>query len=207
MNNRSEAIERAVLIAAVEQAADGIIITDTDGTIQYVNAAFASLTGYTSDEVVGQNPRILKSGRQAPATYEQLWNTIRSGVVWHGELINRRKDGTFYHEDMRITPVKGSNGEIVNFIAIKRDVTKRRKAEDAQRLLAAIAESSDDAIVAYAPTGSILTWNRAAELIFGYSADPCAARSISSQTNWNPAKHCPRRSRLIAISSRHSTRS
>src|ERR1700733_13525154 len=101
MNNQGEAIERAVLIAAVEQAADGIIITGTDGTIQYVNAAFSSLTGYTSDEVVGQNPRILKSGRQTPATYEQLWNTIGSGRVWHGELINRRKDGTFYHEDMR----------------------------------------------------------------------------------------------------------
>lgn len=179
VNNQSEAIEHAVLIAAVEQAADGIVITDTDGTIQFVNAAFASLTGYPSDEVVGQNPRIFKSGRQDPATYEQLWNTIRSGKVWHGELINRRKDGTFYYEDMRITPVKGSNGEIVNFIAIKRDVTKRREVEDAQRFLAAIAESSEDAIVAYAPTGSILSWNRAAEVIFGYSAEEVTGKHVT----------------------------
>jgi len=168
MNDRD--IERANLNAAVEQAADGIVITDTSGIIQYVNSAFTSLTGYTSEEVIGQNPRILKSGRQLPATYQDLWNAIRSGEVWHGELINRRKDGTFYHEDMRITPVKGSNGEIVNFIAIKRDVTQRREAEDKQRFVAAIAESSEDAIVAYAPTGIILTWNHAAEMLVGYSA-------------------------------------
>ncbi len=166
-------------MAAVQQAADGIIITDTNGKIEYVNAAFTALTGYTSDEVVGQNPRILKSERQTPATYEQLWNTIRSGQIWHGELINRRKDGTVYHEDMRITPVKGSDGEVVNFIAVKRDVTKRREAEDAPRFLAAIAESSEDAIIAYAPTGIILTWNRAAEVIFGYSAEEATGKHVT----------------------------
>jgi PAS domain S-box-containing protein len=179
MNHDSEVIEQAALIAALEQAADGIVITDTNGKIQYVNAAFTSLTGYTSDEAVGQNPRILKSGTQLPATYEQLWSTIRSGQVWRGELINRRKDGTLYHADTRITPVKGMHGEIVNFLAIKRDVTPRREADEAQRLLAAIAESSEDAIIAYAPTGIILTWNRAAEIIFGYSAPEAIGRHVS----------------------------
>jgi two-component system sensor histidine kinase/response regulator len=172
-------IERAGLVAAVEQAADAILITDTSGKIRYVNPAFTALTGFSSDEVVGQNPRILKSGRQLAATYEQLWNTIQSGGVWHGELINRRKDGTLYHEDMRITPVRGENGEIVNFIALKRDVTRRREAEDAQRFLAAIAESSEDAIVAYTPTGVILTWNRAAEIIFGYPAEEAVGTQVS----------------------------
>jgi PAS domain S-box-containing protein len=179
MNNRRDVIERTVLISAVAQAANSIVLTDTNGEIQYVNAAFTDLTGYGSDEVLGQNLRILKSSRQPPATYGQLWTTIRSGKVWHGELINRRKDGTLYHEDMRITPVKGSNGEIVNFIAIKRDVTKQRAAEDAQTFLAAIAESSEDAIVAYAPLGTILTWNRAAEVIFGYSAAEAIGRHLS----------------------------
>src|SRR5580700_1417544 len=103
MNNHRDVIERTELIAAVEQAADSIVLTDTNGEIQYVNAAFTELTGYSSDEVVGQNLRILKSSRQPPATYGQLWTTIRSGKVWHGELINRRKDGTLYNEDMRIT--------------------------------------------------------------------------------------------------------
>src|ERR1022692_1826857 len=84
-------VERAGLVAAVEQAADGIVITDRDGKIQYVNPAFTTMTGYTREEAVGQNPRILKSGRQSAAFYQQLWNTITSGQVWHGDVINRRK--------------------------------------------------------------------------------------------------------------------
>jgi PAS domain S-box-containing protein len=179
MHNDCQVIDQAALIAALEQAADGVVITDTNGKIQYMNAAFTSLTGYTSDDVVGQNPRILKSGTQLPATYEQLWTTIRSGQVWRGELINRRKDGSLYHADTRITPVKGINGEIVNFLAVKRDVTPLREADEAQRLLDAIAESSEDAIIAYAPTGIILTWNRAAEIIFGYSSPEAIGRHVS----------------------------
>ena len=90
----------------MEQAADGIVITDAGGIIQYVNPAFIRMTGYTSEEAVGQYPSILKSGRHSADFYEQLWKTIRSGQVWVGELLNRRKDGTFYNEEMRITPVR-----------------------------------------------------------------------------------------------------
>jgi PAS domain S-box-containing protein len=114
MSHGSGSIARAGLVAAVEQAADGIVVTDTNGQIQYVNPAFTAMTGYTSEEAVGQNPRILKSGLQPAALYEDLWNTIRSGRVWHGELINRRKDGTLYDEEMRIAPVEDDNGEIVS---------------------------------------------------------------------------------------------
>src|SRR5450759_2866685 len=163
-------IGRASLVAAVEPAEDGIVITDTNGKIQYVNPAFSTMTGYTSEEAVGQYPHILKSGRQPVAFYEELWNTIRSGRVWHGEVINRRKDGTFYNEEMRISPVRDSNGEIVSYIAIKRDVTERRAAEEAQRFLAAIVECSEDAIVANAPDGTILTWTRGAQALLGYTA-------------------------------------
>jgi PAS domain S-box-containing protein len=172
-------LERAGLVAAVEQAADGIIITDIGGKIQYVNPAFTALSGYTSEEAVGQHTRILKSGRQPGAIYEELWNTIRSRQVWHGELINRRKDGTFYQEEMQITPVQGSNGEVVSYIAIKRDVTERREAEEAQRFLAAIVENSEDAIIAFSPPCIILTWNRAAETIFGYSAGEAIGKHVS----------------------------
>ena len=179
MSRGSGSIERAGLVAAVEQAADGIVVTGIDGIIQYVNPAFTAMTGYTSEEAVGQNPRILKSGHQPAAFYEDLWNTIRSGRVWHGELINRRKDGTFYDEEMRITPVEDANGEIVSYIAIKHDVTERRKAEEAQRFLAAIVESSEDAIVAYTPAGVILTWNRGAEAVFGYSAGEAIGKHLS----------------------------
>ena len=172
-------IEQAGLVTAVEQAADGVVITDTEGNIQYVNPAFTAMTGYTSEEAVGQNPRILKSGRHSAALYEDLWNTIRSGRVWHGEMINRRKDGTFYNEEMRITPVEDSNGEIVSYIAIKHDVTVLRAAEEAQRFLAAIVESSENSILTFSPTGIILTWNRGAEAVFGYPAGDVIGKHVS----------------------------
>ena len=135
-----------------------------------MNPAFSAMTGYSSEEAVGQYPRVLKSGCQPAAVYEELWSTVRFGRVWHGELINRRKDGTLYTEEMRITPVLASNGEIVSFIAIKQDVTGRRAAEEAQKFLAAIVESSEDAIIANTLAGTILTWNRGAEAILGHSA-------------------------------------
>jgi PAS domain S-box-containing protein len=172
-------IERASLVAAVDHAADGIVITDTNGKIQYVNPAFTAMTGYSSEEAVGQSPRILKSGRQPAAFYEEIWNTIRSGRVWNGDVINRRKDGTVYREEMRITPLQDSNGEVVSYIAIKHDVTGRRAAEEAQGFLAAIVESSEDAIAASTPAGVILTWNRGAEALFGYTAGDAIGKHVS----------------------------
>ena len=175
----SDNIERTGLIAAVDQAADAIVISGTDGKIQYVNPAFTVLTGYSSDEALGRNPRFLKSGRHPLSTYQDLWSTIQAGKVWNGELINRRKDGTLYREEMRISPVLGSGGEITSYLAIKRDVTERRVVEDAQRFLAAIVESSQDAILSYTPAGIILTWNRGAEAIFGYSAQDAIGKPVS----------------------------
>jgi len=102
--DRRADLERAGLVAAVEQSADSIVITDTSGKIQYVNPAFSAMTGYSREEAVGQNPRVLKSDRQSPEFYKDLWDTVESGKAWRGELINRRKDGTFYTEEMRITP-------------------------------------------------------------------------------------------------------
>jgi PAS domain S-box-containing protein len=163
-------IERAGLVAAVEQAADAIVITDVDGTVQYANPAFTALTGYSREEAVGQNPRFLKSGQTPQEVYQELWSTIVAGRVWHGEVINRRKNGTVYREEMQITPVEGAAGQIVSFIAVKRDVTQVRAERDAQAFLATIVQSSEDAIVAYSPAGTILTWNRGAETVFGYSA-------------------------------------
>jgi len=187
----SRNLARADLVEAIKQAADGVVITDTGGTIQYVNPAFTAMTGYTNQEAVGQNPRILKSGRQPAAFYEDLWRAIRSGEIWHGELTNRRKDGTFYDEQMRIAPVRESSGEIVSYIAIKHDVTERRAAEEARRFLAATVESSEDAIFALAPTGAILTWNRGAESLFGYSAGEAIGRPVSMLTP-------PERQQLLA---------
>jgi len=115
--------------AALDAAADMIVITDRNGTIEYVNEAFTGQTGYEQDEAVGQNPRILKSSQQDTAYYKDLWDTITAGQVWKGTLVNRREDGSEYPEEMTITPVPGADGEIARFIAIKRDISQRIRAE------------------------------------------------------------------------------
>jgi PAS domain S-box-containing protein len=172
-------IERAGLVAAVEQAADGIVVTDTIGIIQCVNPAFTTMTGYTRQEAVGQHTRILKSEHQPEAVYQELWNTIRSGRIWQGDMIYRRKDGTTYHEEMRIAPVRDSNGEVVSYIAVKHDVTEQRAAEQAKGFLAAIVEDSEDAIIAYTPGFIILTWNGGAEAVLGHSAAAAIGKPLS----------------------------
>jgi PAS domain S-box-containing protein len=172
-------VAQASLAAAVEQAADSIVMTDISGRIQFVNPAFTAMTGYTSEEAVGQYPRVLKSGRQTPEFYEELWNTILSGQVWQGELTNRRKDGALYQEEMRISPVRNSNGEVASYIAIKRDISGRHAAEEAQAFLAAIVENSEDSIIACTTAGVIVTFNRGAEVVFGYSPEEVIGQHMS----------------------------
>jgi PAS domain S-box-containing protein len=118
-----------LLSTALESAANGMAITDREGKIIWINPAFTQLTGYSREEAIGQNPRILKSGKQPPEAYEELWRTIIEGNPWHGQLVNRRKDGTFYTEEMTITPVRAGGGEITHFVAVKEDVTERIEAE------------------------------------------------------------------------------
>jgi diguanylate cyclase (GGDEF)-like protein/PAS domain S-box-containing protein len=118
--------------AALEAAANTIVITDYEGKIVWVNRAFTTMTGYSKEEVLGKNPRLLKSGELPDSFYATLWSTISSGKVWHGELVNRRKDGTTYTEEMTITPVTRDVGNPDNnyFVAIKQDVTDRKRAEE-----------------------------------------------------------------------------
>lgn len=114
---------------ALQAAANGVVITDQNASILWVNDAFTALTGYRAAEVIGQNPRLLKSGQQDDEFYRQMWVTICAGRVWRGEVVNRRKDGSLYSEEMNITPVLGSGGDITHYIAIKQDVTARKQAE------------------------------------------------------------------------------
>src|ERR1039457_1267870 len=129
----SEAVKRLNLqAAALEAAANAIVITDFHGTIMWVNHAFTTMTGYSNEEVLGKNARLLKSGKQPQSYYADLWSTISSGKVWHGELVNRRKDGTTYTEEMTITPIAQNVGQAnwSHFIAIKQDITERKRAEE-----------------------------------------------------------------------------
>lgn len=112
------------LTTAIEQTADTVVITDRNGRIQYVNPAFEKLTGYSQAEAIGINPRILKSGLHSSEFYKNMWDTISSGKVWKGRICNKRKDGTFFTEDARISPVLSSNSEIQNYVAVKQDITK-----------------------------------------------------------------------------------
>jgi len=116
-------------VAALDAAANTIVITDVQGSIVWANAAFTKQTGYSLNEAVGHNPRILKSGSQSREFYDALWSTIRNGSVWQGELKNRRKDGSVYDEEMTITPVRSASGEITHFIAIKQDISQRKQLE------------------------------------------------------------------------------
>jgi two-component system cell cycle response regulator len=122
--------------SALEAAANPIVITRRDSTIIWVNQAFEHLSGYTRDEILGQSTSLLKSGHQPASFFKNMWGTILCGQKWRGELVNRRKDGSLFQEEMTIAPVKNATGEITHFIAIKLDISERRLAEEEIRHLA-----------------------------------------------------------------------
>ncbi len=125
--------ERQRLWAAIEQSAEAVIIADASGAIEYVNPAFVRVTGYSSDEVLGQNPRILKSDVHGPAFYAAMWKSLTSGQSFVGDLTNRHKDGTLFEEEAVISPIHDAAGTITSYVAVKRDVTRERALEAAHQ--------------------------------------------------------------------------
>jgi PAS domain S-box-containing protein len=121
------------LAAAVEQTGDSVVITDTAGNIEYVNPAFERISDYTKEEVMGQNPRILKSGKTDPAIFEELWQTISRGDVWVGQMINRRKDGTLFYERATISAVQDETGNVAHYVAVKQDTTNENELQEQLR--------------------------------------------------------------------------
>jgi len=123
------------LTRAVEQSPVTVVITDTEGHIEYVNPKFTHLTGYAADEVLGKNPRFLKSGEQSREFYERLWTTILAGREWHGEFHNRKKNGELFWELSSISPVRDREGNVTHFVAVKEDVTERKLLEEERERL------------------------------------------------------------------------
>ena len=131
MIDRRQAAEREQLLStAVEQAAESVIITDASGIIQYTNPVAETISGYSSDELIGRTANILKSGKQDDFFYKALWETINAGRMWSGRFINKKKDGTEYQEDASISPVYDKSGKLTNFVAVKRDVTKEIELQE-----------------------------------------------------------------------------
>lgn len=166
---------------ALDCAANGIVITDRDGKIVWVNRAFSGSTGYAPEEVAGQNPRFLKSGEHGDDFYREMWATILTGQIWHGVIINRKKDGSLIHEDMTITPIQNGSQEITHFIAIKKDITERIRDQHALReseeRLQTVIENLVEGLVISELDGRLVHWNRAAIEMNGFtSLEECLRR-------------------------------
>jgi PAS domain S-box-containing protein len=175
--------ERKLLMAAIDQAGEVIVITDVDGTIQYVNPAFELITGYTHDEAVGLNPRELKSGEHDDAFYREMWDTLNRGETWGGQFINKKKDGTLYTEEATISPVRDASGKTLNYVAVKRDISDRRKAEEELRhlrnYLSNIINSMPSVLVGVDFDGNITQWNAEAERSTGISPVEAAGKPLA----------------------------
>ncbi|MFZ4520393.1 MAG: PAS domain S-box protein [Bacteroidales bacterium] len=169
------------LSTAVEQSANTIVITDIHGRIEYVNQRFTELTGYSPAEVIGQNPRILKSGFQDDAFYKNLWTTISSGNEWKGEFFNVKKNGEFFWEFTSIAPIRNLDGELINYIAIKEDITERKQSEkeltEAKEFAELLYRVIPSALFTVDLDQKITSWNEQAAAITGFSREEMIGNS------------------------------
>lgn len=150
----SEPDQLRKLSSVVEQSAEAVLITNREGIIEYVNPAFEQISGYQKDELIGQTPRLLRSGTYPPEYYTALWKTILEGDVFHSEIVNRRKDGSLYHEEKIITSLRNTAGEITHFVSTGRDITERIRAEEERdRLREALRKKERLAIIGQTVAG------------------------------------------------------
>ena len=159
------------LTQAIEQTAAAIVITDERGRIEYVNPSFTEITGYTKEETLGKDTSILKSGEHPAAFYREMWETVQRGDTWHGELVNRRKDGSTYIEEQVITPIRDERGNITHYVAVKQDITARKEAEETIRKLSQAVEQSASTVVITNRDGEIEYANPSFTRVTGYSLE------------------------------------
>jgi len=163
------------LSEAVEHSPVTVMITDKDGTIEYVNPSFSEVTGYSAKETIGQNPRILKSGTHPGSFYKDLWDTILAGKTWRGEFLNRKKSDEEFWESTSISAIRNDQGEISHFVAVKQDITERKKAEEeiknSQQRLAQIIDFLPDPTWVIDNEGKVVRWNQAIEKLLNVKAE------------------------------------
>lgn len=175
---RRAEMELRKLTVAVEQSPATIVITDVEGRIEYVNPKFTQLTGYTFDEVVGKNPRVMKSGKTPPEEYKRLWDTITSGGEWRGEFCNRKKNGDCYWERAVIAPIMDADAAIVNFIAVKEDITRQKQMEEklrtSEQRYRLFADNASDLMWTLDLRGRFTYVSPSIRRLLGYTADEMA---------------------------------
>ena len=179
----------SLLFTAVHQSPVSVVITDSVGNIAYVNNQFEDSSGYSMAEVIGRNPRLLKTGETSAQEYQYLWDIISGGGIWYGDLHNRRKNGTLYWERARIAGVKNQQGEIINYIAIKEDITQLKQDEKQLRLASAVFETAAEAIVVTDSENCIQVINPAFSRITGFSRSEVVGKNPSVLSSGQHDKH------------------
>lgn len=168
--------------SVLQSAANAVVITDTEGVIEWVNPAFTMITGYTFRDVVSKPTNLLKSGVHDDPFYENLWSTVKGGEVWQGEIVNRRSDGSLYDEEMTITPLSDENGEIYKFIAIKQDITERKQAEAEvlrqKRFFETLVQVTPIAVVVLSLEHKVVDINMSFENLFGYTKEEVLGKDL-----------------------------
>lgn len=173
--SRKEEEHLNIMVAAVEQSPATVMLTNPGGLIEYVNPKFCEVTEYSSAEVLGKRPNILKSGEVPIEVYQDLWKTISSGEVWHGVFHNRKKNGELFWEAASISPIRNHDGGITHYLAVKEDITEQRRLEELFHLA---VESSPSSMIMIDESGEIVLVNSQAEKLFGYSRDELLGQTL-----------------------------
>jgi PAS domain S-box-containing protein len=190
------------LSQATENSPASVVVTDKNGTIEYVNPRFSQVTGYSAEEVIGQNPKVLKSGNLPKSYYKELWDTILAGKVWRGEFRNKRKNGEKFWESASISPIMDEEGEITHFVAVKQDTTERKAADEALRASEEksrlLLESVGEGIFGVDLAGKVAFINPAANRILGYESDDLIGQDVHAKIHHShadgssyPKEACP----------------
>jgi diguanylate cyclase (GGDEF)-like protein/PAS domain S-box-containing protein len=156
---------------ALEQSPVSIVITDTEGRIEYVNPRFTEITGYAAEEAIGQNPRFIQSGRTPLGTYQEMWSALKAGQGWSGEIENRRKNGECYWEYARLMPIVSHTGQITHYLGVKEDISYRKAADAKLRLAASVFANTQEGILVTDAAGKIIEVNDAFTLLTGYGRE------------------------------------